>query len=430
MARKALHWWSPEQKTWLSWDEERPAWKGWDAAGATATTGGWTPWDAVLDDSHAPHYSWFVGAHTNAAFNEVDRHVLGGHGAEPAFVSVDSAAFGAALRGEATLAALATTLTRRQLLVQSVLAAHALRGAGVKAGDRVVLLMPHSLEAAVWIAAAKRLGAVYCCLAESTSQKALADRIVDLSTSYVLTLSAEAAGAHAPPAAAVAASPMAPPAAPAAAPALHATAAAAIGGYVPLETALRALRAALPDAPELAPAGEVDCPSLLEQLDVESICAALRDSFAGELAVEVPSVAARLRMAFALTPDLRHLAASLAERMRAAIVALHAEEAPALLVLTRPLQLGAAANGAGAATAGGGVEYTLTRWQTPSLSAGSPMRMVRSGGDLATLGDAAAGASPGRSVSSLMKAAEAAVVAAAAASRRSATSARSLTPSS
>ena len=39
----------------------------------------------------------------------------------------------------------------------------------MKAGDRVVLLMPHSLEAAVWIAAAKRLGAVYCCLAESTS---------------------------------------------------------------------------------------------------------------------------------------------------------------------------------------------------------------------------------------------------------------------
>ena len=69
-------------------------------------------------------------------------------------------------------------------------------------------------------------------------------------------------------------------------------------------------------------------------------------------------------------------------------MALHAEEAPALLVLTRPLQLGAAANCAGAATAGGGVEYTLTRWQTPSLSAGSPMRMVRSGGDLATLGDA------------------------------------------
>ena len=125
MARKALHWWSPEQKRWLSWDEEGAAWKGWDDTGATATTGGWTPWDAVLDDSHAPHYSWFVGAHTNAAFNEVDRHVLSGHGAEPAFVSVDSAAFGAALRGEATLAALATTLTRRQLLVQSVLAAHA-----------------------------------------------------------------------------------------------------------------------------------------------------------------------------------------------------------------------------------------------------------------------------------------------------------------
>ena len=77
--------------------------------------------------------------------------------------------------------------------------------------------------------------------------------------------------------------------------------------------------------------------------------------------------------------------------MRAVIVALQPKRR-LHLVLTRPLQLGAAANGAGASTAGGGV--TRSSMADAVASAGSPMRMVRSGGDAATFGDAA-GASPG-----------------------------------
>ncbi len=34
-----------------------------------------TPWTAVLDESNAPFYRWFVGATTNLAYNAVDRHL-------------------------------------------------------------------------------------------------------------------------------------------------------------------------------------------------------------------------------------------------------------------------------------------------------------------------------------------------------------------
>ena len=52
---------------------------------------------------------WFVGAHTNAAFNELDRHVLTGHGDETAFLSEPDDAM-----------QLATS--RRELLIDSALA--------------------------------------------------------------------------------------------------------------------------------------------------------------------------------------------------------------------------------------------------------------------------------------------------------------------
>lgn len=42
----------------------------------------WTPWDTYLDRTHAPLYKWFAGANTNAAFQNVDKHLLEGRGAE------------------------------------------------------------------------------------------------------------------------------------------------------------------------------------------------------------------------------------------------------------------------------------------------------------------------------------------------------------
>ena len=45
-----------------------------------------TPWTRGFNDDDAPHFRWFEGGLTNACFNEVDRHVLAGHGAETAVI--------------------------------------------------------------------------------------------------------------------------------------------------------------------------------------------------------------------------------------------------------------------------------------------------------------------------------------------------------
>ena len=125
-AARELHWFHAERGAWLS-QEPDGSWSGWSLDGSLATLDAWQPWEAAVDASEAPHVRWFCGAMTNAAFNEVDRHVLRGHGSEVAFIA-DSP------DGEAH------RVTRRWLLLHSVLAAHALRdGLRVAAPQRIAL---------------------------------------------------------------------------------------------------------------------------------------------------------------------------------------------------------------------------------------------------------------------------------------------------
>ena len=72
IAMSVLHWYDAESGAWLSHDGT-DGWAGWDAttlAHATAPSE-WRPWTSVVDDTEAPFVRWFVGAKTNAAFNEV-----------------------------------------------------------------------------------------------------------------------------------------------------------------------------------------------------------------------------------------------------------------------------------------------------------------------------------------------------------------------
>tara|TARA_B100000795_G_scaffold157373_1_gene118124 strand:- start:718 stop:1179 length:462 start_codon:yes stop_codon:yes gene_type:complete len=95
--------------------------------GSPTTLDSWQPWEAAVDASEAPHVRWFCGAQTNAAFNEVDRQVLRGYGGEVAFVAESPS-------GETT------HITRRWLLLHSVLIAHAVReGLRVTAPQRIAL---------------------------------------------------------------------------------------------------------------------------------------------------------------------------------------------------------------------------------------------------------------------------------------------------
>ena len=125
-ASRELHWFHATLGAWLSQSADG-GWTGWTMDGLPTTLGSWQPWEAVVDESEAPHVRWFCGAQTNAAFNEVDRQVLRGYGGEVAFVAESP-------RGETT------HITRRWLLLHSVLIAHAVRdGLRVAAPQRIAL---------------------------------------------------------------------------------------------------------------------------------------------------------------------------------------------------------------------------------------------------------------------------------------------------
>ncbi len=167
--------------------------------------------------------------YTSAAFNEVDRHVLSGHGDETAFISVGAlcsssappigaddpfwplfspllpstygrwcfrvpqvgpAAFEAALAG-APVVDECTKISRKELLAASALNAVLLKEAGLSKGDTLLLLLPHCIEQLCWIEAAKRLGVIYLCLPESISVPMLAGRLFDTAAKLVITSAAK-----------------------------------------------------------------------------------------------------------------------------------------------------------------------------------------------------------------------------------------------
>ena len=79
-------------------------------------------------------------------------------------------------------------VSRDKLLVDSTLAAHALRATlGVDHGSRITIYLPNDVLAVVWMAAAKRLGAPYTAVAAGTASSLLADRLADTAAAVLVT---------------------------------------------------------------------------------------------------------------------------------------------------------------------------------------------------------------------------------------------------
>ncbi len=188
IAARTLHWHHPGLDAWLS-RGDGGAWRGWAVADASPIEDelpGWTPWDNAYDDREAPFYRWLSGGLTNAAFNEVDRHVAAGFGAEPAFF-FEGDRWDAAANGGRGGPVHRAVLTRRELFIRSVVAAWALNGLGLRKGDRIALNMPNILDQIVWTEAAKRLGVIYTPVFGGFSDKTLSDRIEDAGARVVIT---------------------------------------------------------------------------------------------------------------------------------------------------------------------------------------------------------------------------------------------------
>ncbi len=118
---------------------------------------------------------WFEGGRTNASYNCLDRH-LRDRGDQTAliFESDDPSVP-------------ARNITYAQLHADVCRMANVLKACGVRKGDRVTLYLPMIPEAAVAMLACNRIGAIHSVVFAGFSPEALADRILDCESTFLIT---------------------------------------------------------------------------------------------------------------------------------------------------------------------------------------------------------------------------------------------------
>ena len=295
IAKRELHWFhaaTGPAGAWITWDDPQQEWTGFDAAtGAPVSPGlsaGFTPWSRAFNEDDAPFWRWFEGALTNAGFNEVDRHVLAGHGSEAALIfegdrwdmSVDHGRGGPVE---------CYPVSRRTLMLEAAKCSIALTALGLKRGDRIALNMPNIPEQLYWTEGAKRLGVVYTPVFGGFSDKTLSDRIHDAGARVVITADGGYRNAQIVPFKTAYTDP-------------------ALDDYVPLETARTVVEAALHHLSLSASHREL----LLHTID---------DTLAGEVTVQRSDVMRGVGRALHQLSHANELSAADASRVRTTMAA-------------------------------------------------------------------------------------------------------------
>ena len=132
-----------------------------------------TPWNRVLDWQY-PWAKWFVGATCNISYNCLDRHVKTWRRNKVALIWVGE-------NGDERV------FTYGELLRQVNRCANALRGLGLRAGDRVTIYLPKIPEQVIAMLACARLGIIHSVVYSGFSAPALASRIQDAEARVVIT---------------------------------------------------------------------------------------------------------------------------------------------------------------------------------------------------------------------------------------------------
>ena len=131
------------------------------------------PFTRVLDESRAPNYEWFADGQLNVAYNCLDVH-LRERGHKTALI----------FEGEPGDS---RRLSYRELHAEVCRVANALRGLGVRSGDRVVIYMPLVPEIIIAMFACARIGAVHSVVFGGFSALSLRERIEDAGARVLLT---------------------------------------------------------------------------------------------------------------------------------------------------------------------------------------------------------------------------------------------------
>jgi acetyl-CoA synthetase len=138
------------------------------------------PFTQVLDEGDAPFFRWFPDGELNISYNCLDRHLQTQPDKTAIIFEADDGAV--------------TKVSYRELYRRVCQFANALRGLGIKKGDRVVVYMPMSVEVVVAMQACARIGATHSVVFGGFSAKSLQERIVDAGAVAVITADGQMRG--------------------------------------------------------------------------------------------------------------------------------------------------------------------------------------------------------------------------------------------
>ncbi|TRZ66860.1 MAG: acetate--CoA ligase [Rhodocyclaceae bacterium] len=139
------------------------------------------PFTQALDESNPPFFKWFADGKLNVSYNCLDRNVAAGLGDKVAIIfEADDGKV--------------TKVTYKELLVRTTKFANALKAAGIKKGDRVIIYMPMSVEGVVAMQACARIGAIHSVVFGGFSAKSLQERIMDAGAVAVITADEQCRG--------------------------------------------------------------------------------------------------------------------------------------------------------------------------------------------------------------------------------------------
>ncbi|MDD5242127.1 MAG: acetate--CoA ligase [Sulfuricella sp.] len=143
------------------------------------------PFTKVLDESNAPFYKWFDDGEMNVSYNCLDKHLA----TQPNKVAIIFEADDGKI----------TKITYQELYHRVCQFANGLKALGTKKGDRVIIYLPMSIEAAVAMQACARIGAIHSVVFGGFSAKSLHERITDASAGLVITADGQFRGGKAMP---------------------------------------------------------------------------------------------------------------------------------------------------------------------------------------------------------------------------------------
>ena len=135
------------------------------------------PPQRILDDSNPPFRRWFVGGMTNLCHNAIDRH-LEARGDQLALV------------GWSSETGSVRELSYLELHREVNTFAASLQALGVDTGDRVVIYMPHTVDAVITMLACARIGAIHSVVFGGFAAHNLAVRIDDARPVVLVTADA------------------------------------------------------------------------------------------------------------------------------------------------------------------------------------------------------------------------------------------------